>query len=93
MECRVLWWIFGGVAGVSPAEGVGKNVTQSENFAFIVAEGETFPSQILKKILRCLQRKSTKRLPSQCSRLLCAPQKFAAESLLQKAKPNCKQDL
>ncbi|MDE6068459.1 MAG: hypothetical protein K2F89_05850, partial [Treponemataceae bacterium] len=68
MECRVLWWIFGGVAGVSPAEGVGENVTQSENFAFIVAEGETFPSQILKKILRCLRRKSAKKLPSQCSR-------------------------
>ena len=43
MECRVLWWIFGGVAGVSPAEGVGENGTQSENFAFIGAEGETSP--------------------------------------------------
>ena len=39
MECRVLWWIFGGVAGVSPAEGVGENVKQSENFVFIVAKG------------------------------------------------------
>ena len=28
---------------MTPAEGVGENVTQSENFAFIVAEGETFP--------------------------------------------------
>ena len=90
MECRVLWWIFFGVAGASPAEGVGENVTQSENFAFIVAEGETFPSQILKKILRCLRRKSAKKLPSQCSRFSCALQKFAAENLLQKAKPNCK---
>lgn len=35
----------GALRGRALAEGVGGNVTQSENFAFIVAEGETSPSK------------------------------------------------
>ena len=30
-----------GLGAAAPGEGVGGNVTQSENFAFIVVEGET----------------------------------------------------
>ena len=32
-----------GLGAAAPGERVGGNVTQSENFAFIVAEGETSP--------------------------------------------------